>query len=67
MKTELLDEALSTIRAAGFEPSVVCNRHWKMSWTDRHGRTHRLMIVPSPSDRPAQSRAVLRRLLRTAP
>ena len=69
MKNELLDEALSTIRAAGFEPSVVCNRHWKISRTDQHGRTQCLVIALSPSDRRArmQSRAVLRRLLRTAP
>ncbi len=28
--SELLDDALSTIRAAGFEPSVDRNRHWKI-------------------------------------
>jgi hypothetical protein len=47
MKNELLDEALSTIRAAGFEPSLVCNRHWKISLTDRHGRMHCLAIARS--------------------
>jgi hypothetical protein len=65
MKTELLDEALIMIRAAGFTPSVTRNRHWKVSWIDRQGRTRLLVVARSPSDRRArmQSRAVLRRLL----
>jgi hypothetical protein len=65
MKNELLDKALTTIRAAGFEPDVVRNRHWKVRWTDRRGRTRLLVIASSPSDRRAQaeSRAALRRLL----
>jgi hypothetical protein len=65
MKNELLNEALATIRARGFEPSVARNRHWKVNWTDQHGRTRTLVVARSPSDRRArkQSRALLRRLL----
>jgi hypothetical protein len=65
MKHEILEEALSTIRAAGFEPSIVRNRHWKISWIDRRGRKQVLTVAASPSDYRArvQSRALLRRLL----
>ena len=65
MKNELLNEALGMIRAAGFRPSVVRNRHWKVSWVDQRGHMRRLVIAFSPSDRRAQTqaRAVLRRLL----
>jgi hypothetical protein len=65
MRHELLDEALTTIRAAGFVPSVARNKHFKVSWTDQQGRTRLLVIAFSPSDyRPrAKSGAVLRRLL----
>lgn len=65
MKNPILDEALVMIRAHGFEPRVVRNRHYKVSWLDRYGRTRLLVISFSPSDRRAQmqSRALLRRLL----
>jgi hypothetical protein len=65
VRNELLEEALATVRAAGFEPSVERNRHWKVRWTDQRGRSQLLVIAFSPSDRRArmQSRAVLRRLL----
>jgi hypothetical protein len=65
MRNELLDEALTMIRAAGFKPNVVRNRHWKITWTDQQGRVQSLVVALSPSDRRArlQSRAVLRRLL----
>ena len=65
MKNELLNEALGMIRPAGFTPSVVRNRHWKVSWAFQRGHTRHLVIAFSPSDRRArtQSRAVLRRLL----
>jgi len=65
MKHELLDDALTMVRAAGFEPSVERNRHWKVSWTDQRGRVRLLVIAYSPSDWRARvkSRAVLRRLL----
>jgi hypothetical protein len=65
MRNELLEEALTMIRAAGFEPIVTRNRHWKVSWIDQRGRTHLLIIALTPSDRRArvQSRTVLRRLL----
>jgi hypothetical protein len=61
----MLDEALTTIRAAGFEPNVARNRHWKVSWTDGRGRTRILVIAFTPSNRRAraQSRSILRRLL----
>jgi hypothetical protein len=65
MRNELLTEALSMIRAHGFEPSVVRNRHWKVSWIDQRGRARLLVISLSPSDYRTrlQSRATLRRLL----
>ncbi len=68
MRNDLLDDAVEMIRAAGFESRVVCNRHWKICWTDQQGHRHCLVVAVSPSDRRAklQSRAVLRRLLRAA-
>ena len=68
MRNDLLDEAVEMIRAAGFEPCVVRNRHWKVQWADQQGRRQCLVVAFSPSDRRArlQSRAVLRRLLRAA-
>ena len=65
MKNELLNEALNMIRARGYMPNVVRNRHWKVSWVDQQGRTRILVIAPSPSNYRArtQSRAILRRLL----
>jgi hypothetical protein len=65
MRHELLEEALTKIRAAGFEPTVVCNRHFKISWTNQHGRRQVLVIAMSPSDHRARlrSRSILRRLL----
>jgi hypothetical protein len=65
MKNELLEEALTMIRAHGFEPYITRNRHWKVSWIDQRGRTRLLVISFSPSDHRVrtQSPAVLRRLL----
>jgi len=65
MKHEILEEALSAIRAAGFEPNIVRNRHYKVSWIDRHGRKQTLIVAFSPSDyrTRVQSRALLPRLL----
>jgi hypothetical protein len=65
MRNELLEEALSTFRQAGFEPRVVRNRHWKVTWTDQYGRTRMLIVAFTPSNRRArlQSRNTLRRLL----
>ena len=65
MRNELLEEALATLRQAGFEPRVVRNRHWKVSWVDQHGRTRMLVVAISPSNPQArvQSRNTLRRLL----
>jgi hypothetical protein len=66
MKNEALEEAVQMIRAAGFKPRVVRNRHWKINWVDRYGRRQHLVVAFSPSDWRArgQSRAMLRRLLR---
>ena len=68
MRNDLPDEAVEMIRAAGFEPCVVRNRHWKVQWADQQGRRHCLVVAFSPSDRRArlQSRTLLRRLLRAA-
>ena len=38
MKNELVDEALSMIRTAGYEPSIVRGRHLKIFWVDHLGR-----------------------------
>jgi hypothetical protein len=66
MKNELLDEAIEMIRAAGFEPRIFRNHHWKISWVDRFGRRQCLVVASSPGDWRArrQSRATVRRLLR---
>jgi hypothetical protein len=68
MKNELVDEALSLIRAAGFEPNIVRGRHLKIYWVDHLGHTQCLVVSYTPSDWRARtrSRAVLRRLLRVA-
>jgi hypothetical protein len=65
MRNDLLDDAVEMIRAAGFEPRVVRNKHVKIFWMDEQGRRHCLVLSASPSDWHArtQSRAVLRRLL----
>ncbi len=65
MRHQILEEALDTIRAAGFEPSVVRGKHWKVSWVDRSGRVRLLVVSFSPSARRTrvQSRTTLRRLL----
>jgi hypothetical protein len=65
MRHDLLDEALTAIRAAGCRPEVVRNRHFKIRWTDRRGRRRCLVVAFTPSDHRARlkSRAVLRRLL----
>jgi hypothetical protein len=64
-KNELLTEALTMLRQAGFEPCVVRNKHWKVTWTDQRGRTRMLIVAFTPSNRRArvQSRNTLRRLL----
>jgi hypothetical protein len=66
MRNETLDEAIEMIRAAGFKPRVVRNRHLKVRWVDQHGRHQVLVMAVSPSDwrARAQSRAMLRRLLK---
>jgi hypothetical protein len=68
MKNEALDEAIKIIRAAGFQPRIVRNRHWKVNWIDQRGRRQSLVMAISPSDWRArwQTRATLRRLLRTS-
>jgi len=62
---QLLREALGTLTARGFTPTVSNGgKHHKVSWTAR-GRRYVLVISRSPSDWRARlaSRAVLRRLL----
>jgi hypothetical protein len=49
MRNDLLDEAVEMIRAAGFEPCVVRNRHWKVHWADQQGRRHCLVVAFSPA------------------
>jgi len=65
MKNELLADALTMLRQAGIEPRVTRNKHWKLSWVDRNGRTRLLIVAFSPSHyrARAESRATLRRLL----
>ena len=69
MRNDLLNEALEMIRAAGFEPDIAHNRHWKISWIDQRGQRQCLVVASSPSDRRARlgSRSVLRKLLEGAP
>jgi hypothetical protein len=65
--TELVDDAVSLLRDHGFVP-VVSNggKHIRVTWRDER-RRYTLFISQSPSDRHARlnSRAVLRRILRT--
>jgi hypothetical protein len=65
MRNDLLNDALATIRDAGFEAHVVRNRHNKIYWTDEQGRRHCLVVSVTPSDWRARlrSRSILRRLL----
>ena len=44
-ETELLDEALTMIRACVYRPNVVQGRHWKVSWVNQQGRTRLLVIA----------------------
>ena len=68
MKNELLIEALAAIRAAGFEPIVVHNRHLKVSWVDHQSRTCTLIVSHTSRSQLARvrNRATLRKLLRAA-
>ena len=67
-KNDLLEDAVETIRAAGFEPSVTRGRHFKVQWQDQHGRGCCSVLSVSPSDQRAhhQSKSILKKLL-TAP
>jgi hypothetical protein len=49
MRNDLLDDALEAIRAAGFRPSVVRNKHVKVFWADEQGRRHCLVLSASPA------------------
>jgi hypothetical protein len=64
-RNEILAEALTMIRAAGYQPSVTRGRHWKITWIDQYGRTRLLVISFSPSDRRERlnARATARRML----
>jgi hypothetical protein len=62
---ELVREAVATVVAYGFAPTVRNGgKHFKVSWV-ANGRRRVLVISQSPSNRKArvQSRAILRRLL----
>ena len=63
---ELVTDAVALLQDCGFRP-VVSNggKHLRVRWLD-HGRRHTLYIPASPSDwrARANSRAVLRRILR---
>ena len=64
---ELVADALGMLAAAGFTPAIHGCKHLKITWFD-HGRRYTLVVPVSPSDRRARlnSRATLRRLLRTS-
>jgi hypothetical protein len=61
----LVHEAIATLTARGFIPSVSGKKHVKIRWSDR-GRSYVLVVSRSPSNHRARanSRALLRRLLR---
>ena len=63
---ELVHDAVALLRGHGFVPTVSNGgKHLRVRWLD-HGRRHTLYIPASPSDwrARANSRAVLRRILR---
>jgi len=63
---ELVDDAVTTLRAHGFVPTVSNGgKHTKVRWFD-HGRRFTLYIPATPGDHRARlnSRAVLKRILR---
>jgi hypothetical protein len=66
---ELLDDTLRLLRTAGVTPSIQQARHIKVRWTDSTGRSHCIVLARSPGDVNAlhHNRALLRRLLRSAP
>jgi hypothetical protein len=64
---DLVREAMETLITQGFAPAISNGgKHIKVRWFD-HGRRYTLIVSVSPGDRRARlnSRAVLRRLLRT--
>jgi hypothetical protein len=63
MANELLDDALTTLKAHGFKPRIVQGKHYKIRW-DANGRTQTFIVARSPSNSYRaihQSRATLRR------
>jgi hypothetical protein len=66
MRNAPLNEAVTAIRAAGFEPHLVRNKHWKVFWLDEHGRRRCIVMADTSSDWRAQAnmRSTLRRLLK---
>jgi len=65
--SELVHDAVTLLRDHGFVPTVCINgKHTKVRWFDQ-GRCYTLFIPATPSDVRARlnSRAVLRRILRT--
>jgi len=69
MKNTMTREAITTLTAQGFAPTVVEGKHLKVRWRDANGRTHQLIMARSPSDHRAShnTRARLRRMLRGSP
>jgi hypothetical protein len=69
MANELLDDALSTLRAHGFRPRIIQGKHYKIRWDD-NGRQQTFIVSRSPSDAYRaihKSRAALRRRLNDRP
>ena len=65
---DLMRYAVETLIVHGFNPIITNGgKHPKIQWTDNNGRHRVLVIARSPSDHRtrANSRATLRRLLRT--
>jgi hypothetical protein len=65
MKNKILEDVVAMLHQASIGPRLIRNRHWKLTWTDQHGRTRMLVVAFSPNSRRArtQSRATLRKLL----
>jgi hypothetical protein len=61
----IVREAIDTIIAAGYVPTIVINKHVKIYW-HQNGHQNMLVCSVSPSDRATiwASRARLRRMLR---
>jgi hypothetical protein len=65
VRSEILDDTLATLAAAGIKPTIAQNSHIKVQWRDACGRRHTLIVSTSTRSRRAlkHNRATLRRLL----